>query len=50
MINAIIPAIIMIIAFYNFVKQRQDLRIPSWSIAAYWFFVTIYWLIRVCKR
>ena len=50
MINVIIPVIIMLVASYNFMKQKEDGRIPSWSVAAYWFFVTIYWLIRVCAR
>lgn len=50
MINVLIPAIIMLIASYNFIQQHQEHKVPGWSIAVYWLFVTIYWLVRTCAK
>ena len=45
-----IPAIIMLIAFYNFCQGYKDHKIPSWSVTLYWAAVTIYWMSRTISH
>lgn len=45
-----IPAIIMLIAFYNFCQGYKDHKVPSWSVTLYWAAVTIYWMSRTISH